>query len=1074
MRLVLGVVGAVIGGIYGGPTGASWGYAIGSALGGAVDPEVIKNTGPRLDDLTVQFSTYGAMIPKVYGTRRVSGNVIWASAMRETVTTVEDDGKGPVQETTTYTYSIDLAISIGEGEIVGIRKAWANGTLLYNIGTDANGATLSASDDLADSLTVYTGTESQLPDPTIEADKGAGNVPAYRGQAYVVIKDLQLAKFGNRVPNIEFEVLAAGSTTSAGTTWVQNSAFPTITNGNPATSPTGNPNFAVDETADQIFCFYYLPDAGPRVSSTYDLTTWTTVEPSGLPTYTAYDRPAFVVFESKLYLIGGKVTPNDVTPNIYRSEDGGQTWAKVAELPNDGGGYFDLCCAGVHSGKLFVLGGTNTIGTAGATVYRTADGVNWEIANATGSGSGFDNGRNGWLLSHGGALYGMHSNPGATQRVYKSTDNGATWTQVNTSGPGTTTDFANGFVYNNTLYAFARAVGPIVYTSTDNGVTWTLLGGITPAMTAERHNTAVFGGTLLLLDWSSTPGTPDPGVQWKLYQSNTTITPSTVALSTIVSGICSSAGLTAGQIDVTALTDTVWGYVVTRQAAARGNLEVLRRCYLFDAVESDGKIKFVKRGGASAVTIPANDIGAYEVGQEPAEALEVRRMQEAEMPLVVSVNFPNVNNDYQVASETSRRLITLGEQVVREDCPVPLTPDQGAQLAEKLMYDAHISRTSFSFSTTRKYAKYEPTDVVRVTNPAGTTYEMRLTKKDESGPLIKWEGVATAQPVYSSTASGTTPVVSDPQVTVKGATNARFLDIPILRDEDNDAGFYCALGRLLSGWTGASLFKSSDQIAYSSVGSVVNSATIGTCGAALGNFAGGNIVDETNTVEVLLQSGSLSSITFDELLNEGNAALVGNELVHFRTATLLASNHYRLSGLLRGRRGTEQYISTHTSAERFVLLSVPGVLRVSSPASEISVARYYKPVSTGTSLSSTLAQAFTNTAVGLKPLSVVHVGGGKQSNGDFIITWVRRTRVDGGWRALVDAALGESSESYEIEIMQGATVKRTLTATSQTVTYTLAQQTTDFGSGVAAGALSVKIYQMSATVGRGFVTTKTL
>ena len=100
------------------------------------------------------------------------------------------------------------------------------------------------------------------------------------------------------------------------------------------------------------------------------------------------------------------------------------------------------------------------------------------------------------------------------------------------------------------------------------------------------------------------------------------------------------------------------------------------------------------------------------------------------------------------------------------------------------------------------------------------------------------------------------------------------------------------------------------------------------------------------------------------------------------------------------------------------------------------------------------------------------VFGTRQVNNDWLIRWTRRTRIDGIWRASVDAALGEASELYEIEIMQGDSVKRIITSTTSSVNYTSAQQVTDFGSN--RSSISIKIYQISATVGRGFPATRTL
>ena len=54
---------------------------------------------------------------------------------------------------------------------------------------------------------IYPGSQDQLPDPLMEAIEGQGLVPAYRGTAYVVIENLALADFGNRVPQLSFEVV---------------------------------------------------------------------------------------------------------------------------------------------------------------------------------------------------------------------------------------------------------------------------------------------------------------------------------------------------------------------------------------------------------------------------------------------------------------------------------------------------------------------------------------------------------------------------------------------------------------------------------------------------------------------------------------------------------------------------------------------------------------------------------------------------------------------------------------------------------------------------------------------------
>lgn len=122
-----------------GDLGATVGKFIGNAIDeklfGVDNTKYITKTGPRLESLAVQSSAYGEMIPIVYGTARVAGNVVWSQPIRESVITStsttgggKGGGSGKVSTTsTTYTYSITLAIAICEGEIDELIRVWADG-----------------------------------------------------------------------------------------------------------------------------------------------------------------------------------------------------------------------------------------------------------------------------------------------------------------------------------------------------------------------------------------------------------------------------------------------------------------------------------------------------------------------------------------------------------------------------------------------------------------------------------------------------------------------------------------------------------------------------------------------------------------------------------------------------------------------------------------------------------------------------------------------------------------------------------------------------------------------------------
>lgn len=199
--VILSAAGAAIGGSVGGTlaglSSVAIGRAVGATVGKVIDQRLLGQGSDvvehgKVDRFRLTNSGEGSAISQLYGRMRMGGHVIWASDFIE-ARTVTGGGKGaPSQpKTREYTYSVSLALAVCEGEITRIGRVWADGEEV-------------AVSDL--NMRVYTGSADQLPDPVMEAIEGQGNVPAYRGTAYVVMENLLLQPFGNRVPQFSFEV----------------------------------------------------------------------------------------------------------------------------------------------------------------------------------------------------------------------------------------------------------------------------------------------------------------------------------------------------------------------------------------------------------------------------------------------------------------------------------------------------------------------------------------------------------------------------------------------------------------------------------------------------------------------------------------------------------------------------------------------------------------------------------------------------------------------------------------------------------------------------------------------------
>jgi hypothetical protein len=230
-------------------------------------------------------------------------------------------------------------------------------------------------------------------------------------------------------------------------------------------------------------------------------------------------------------------------------------------------------------------------------------------------------------------------------------------------------------------------------------------------------------------------------------------------------------------------------------------------------------------------------------------------------------------------------------------------------------------------------------------------------------------------------------------------------------------------------------------------------------------------IDRASRVRVLLDGGELASLPLLQLLAGGNVAAVDRgdgewEVLQFESAALVAPSTYELSGLLRGQAGTDAGMPALLAAgARFVLLDA-AVARIDLAAAEIGLPYTwrYGPANRDLGDQGYAERVHAFRGLGQRPLSPVHVRGSR-STGDLMLQWIRRTRIGGDAWDTAEVPLGEDIERYEVDILDGAAVKRTLAASAPTVTYTAAEQTADFGSPQA--SLSVRVYQLGAAWGRG-------
>lgn len=1047
--IVLGAAGALVGSFFG-PLGTSIGWSIGAALGGALFPGK-GQTGPRLTDLKLHTSSYGQMIPITFGTVRMAGCVIWQTDLQEHEE--HSGGKGGAPETTNFTYSASFAVQLCEGPIGGVLRIWADSRLVWDP---------SVMDPTDFPFTLYTGTETQLPDPTIESVEGVGNVPGHRGNAYVVFTDMTLTDYGNRLPSLTFEVFNAGGPIP----W-RYSSFTPFNNESRAGFAGEGPQSGAIEDGNLVLSLITHTGFGAN---------------SNIP----------APFEIRTYDLQGNLISTDLTTTMAAPSQGGGistmltgtctnnphiTWARGSPVnPGDyitNAFYYDgaLTCEPIYDPTGSTSGAAVAFALNSLPVYH-----NDAVYGTGGNGVAF--------ISKWSAPSGVVSNgssvahyylPGAFSGSAWTTavaDNGDVWCAAERTGVPSAIQLLHFDSDLNVIDSFTESVVPATLKTSFSFTVWNgYLFTSDPLDSFSGHAYTIDpGGTFTLTDPGSllmNPGNSislgnglvlvDDGIVSLQPQSQP------VTLASIVSALSVRAGLGTNQIDVTELTDLVDGYVISNQSDVRALIEPLQIAWPFDAVEHDVIVKFHRRGvGEVDTEIPLIDLGAYEWPGESVPVLRTTRDQEVDLPRIVDVTFINKNTDYQNGEQRGQRLITNSQLTTSIQLAIVMDDQKGKEIADSRLYEAWIEREKFQIELSRKWLLLEPSDVILADERV-----MRITKATQgSNGVMKFDTAATSLLLYNQIApapegvgmpgSGGVPPTAPP---VLQDTDLILLDLPLIRDTDNSVGFYAAMaGALQPSWVGATLFKSIDGgTTWNSELLDTVSETFGDCSTILGDFTGGNVFDEVNSLTVVLSlgAGTLSSSNRLGVLNGANTAAVGTpgttgirnmEIIQFRDAQLIGTRTYKLTGLRRGRRGSEWMIPLHASGEKFILLPATNVL--GDPA-ELYLDRKYRAVTSGRALSTGAVMDFTNYGIAVLPYAPCKLGGGRESNNDVILNWVRRTRIGGGWRDFTDVPLSEATELYQIRIYGESgytTVKRVVTSSTQTYTYSAVDQTTDFGT----------------------------
>src|SRR5690606_16396843 len=80
------------------------------------------------------------------------------------------------------------------------------------------------------------------------------------------------------------------------------------------------------------------------------------------------------------------------------------------------------------------------------------------------------------------------------------------------------------------------------------------------------------------------------------------------------------------------------------------------------------------------------------------------------------------------------------------------------------------------------------------------------------------------------------------------------------------------------------------------------------------------------------------------------------------------------------------------------------------------------------------------------PLAPAHMRAERDAAGDVVLSWVRRSRIEGNAWTFADVPLDFSPEKYRVAIRDGAAVVRTVEVGAARFDYPVSEQIADFGA----------------------------
>ncbi len=1159
-----------------------------------------KGGGKSVKVVSYTYSTSLAIAfndGEICGVNRIIANgskVIWSKRIGEGLTKSEIDTQVTAkydevfaEQTTLWTAVVDLATGLAKytaTEVEALADANAN-----NESKQLRNQLESANDDVQpryNQIEFYDGTETQDPSPVIEAHEGVGNVSAFRGTAYIVIEDLELADFGNFPPGFTIDYATVGEvgptvTTSTGpdtgtNDWNDDEYLIDYTRERIFAMETGLPSWTImyefnsrpadlgeiqthdltilsgdgggamelrglDEKTGYLVGWHSFNPTGPDISAmkayVYDPVNKTVI------TNVTFNQAAFLTSpspsEEQIYTI---IESSDGTSQAVFSTDFASASDTRNTILNFPALTFNSRFTGpeedveVGGDPKWVVGQINSedrSDTAWA-LWVSADNIQFRkmvISNAGvitqtdyashhrtefHASEVFATPTNGFIIPYidgdDGTIVGIVAtdrsptngfwvfkwNP-VTDTILWATDLHP-FRSLNPQARGNTR-LKNGFlVLHDELEQDVQRInladgtatsilGDFVSDIDQNSASWDGVNGCL--------YTATFGATFRV---------------WRVFCFGAICFDDPISIGDVIRAYMSRAGYASSEYEITAALDleTIWGFSDNSGRSTRDLLEDLSRIRPVIVNEIEGKLRFRLADQSVVATIPKADVRAYDGQSEPpAWIAEVQTFEDLALPKSLRITYQDIDRALNPTTAIFTREITQSRTVNEFAVQAVDTAEAMRNSVFTAMSVLMTSKRTFKLLVPLKYVMLEPGDVIVVPISETRTAKVRIGEATLGANLI----IELECALYIDTSLGITHTDQFTEFLTDVAvgatvTDLHLLDIPYLTDEAEengagaeDNGIYVAMSTRDTGWPGANLYIDRQTTItenafgvvtqlggapdWELVANVDSPIAVGTLvippdplASALVQDIVSEMVVSFRTPEADFESVSATA----QLTTQDNVFMVGNELIQARTVLLLNEKEgfrtYQFSDLWRGLQGTEWAIGTQATSDEVIHMDPAGLARVDlENGGLIGLDVDFRAVTIGSDLTAAETTNIAYDAASRKPWAPSIEDVVRDEVGNLTFTLMQRNRYGSLWTPAT-SPFESDPDDFEVDILSISggspdAVRTIVVSGTTTISYTAAQQATDFGSPLVS-TVTVRVYQLNATGRRGFVREETI